>query len=150
MTVLVMFEDEPNNPAPESASVNFGQVVAGNTSPEKVRYVSHTNTSEIFDVKLFITGTDAATIAGWASAGKGGIFVKEGASTEWVALSGTSYDTGYLLATNGGKIPMHDDPNQDGIWDGEVMLTFKVQVPSDAVAKQYSCYITAGFKYYEG
>lgn len=154
----IAFSPIANDEFPGTYEINFNSIVAGNTSKEVVRYVSHTKPDgEIFDVTLYLAGTDRDTVIGWATAGTGGLEVKEGEDGEWKYITGTSMDNG-LVITRGqelanGSMPsaigVHQDPDGDGVFEGELPLYFRITVPSDAVAKQYVIELYAGFHYYE-
>ncbi len=140
--VAVSFDSTPNNPMPTTTTLNFGSLEAGTESNPLKRYVSHDNVSEIFDCKLFLSGTDASTVINWAN---GGIYVSLNNGATWTKLTGNSYETGLGVP----NIGVHEDPDGDGVFSGELPIDFKVVVPSDAVAKSYIVEIYLGFHYYE-
>jgi hypothetical protein len=154
----IAFSPIPNEEFPATMEINFGSIIAGTTSKEVIRYLSHSKPDgEIFDVALYLAGTDRDTVIGWGTAGTGGLFVKEGADGIWRVLTGTDMASGAVITRGqelaNGSMPsaigVHQDSNADGVFEGELPLYFKITVPSDAVAKQYVIELYAAFHYYE-
>ena len=166
MAVPTLFFEDDNweTGARASAAWNIGVLKVDTDSAEKTKYLSHNcPTDDITSCALYITGTDAAEVADWATGAGYGIQLAEASGTgasDWGAYTGVSSTTrtgaGAYNLQYGNVDPNNGAATAAGIKtysvanaNGESRQKYKIKIPATETAGSRSFNLTCAFDYTE-
>lgn len=166
MAVPTLYFEDTNweTGARSSPAWSIGVLKVDTDSSEDTRYISHNcPNDDITSVALYITGTDAAEIADWATGSGYGVSVAEASGTgaaDWGAYAGiystTRTGAGAYNLQYGNVDPQNGASTAAGIKrysttvpEGQSRQKYKIKIPAAETAGSRSFNITAAFDYTE-